>query len=129
MQELFPQSYAQTAGWLQRKRMANQDTLARCRSALQAALGAHPALQPLAAGCQVTLRTLRASGLRYAPARTCWRAAGPRGRPRWAQSGAAAAGCQASADLGLGIWGVRKFIIIKSLSSESSTSHAERLTW
>ncbi len=73
MQELFPQSYAQTAGWLQRKRMANQDTLARCRSALQAALGAHPALQPLAAGCQVTPGTLRASGLRYAPARTCWR--------------------------------------------------------
>jgi hypothetical protein len=52
-QELFPQSYAQTAAWLQRERTANQDTLARCRAALQAALGSNAALQPLVAGCQV----------------------------------------------------------------------------
>ncbi|KAK9842544.1 hypothetical protein WJX81_005255 [Elliptochloris bilobata] len=56
-QELFPQSYAQTAAWLQRERTANTDTLARCRAALQAALGVHPALQALAAGCQVAGRT------------------------------------------------------------------------
>ncbi len=52
-QELFPQSYAQTAAWLQRERTANQDMLARCRAALQAALGTNAALQPLVAGCQV----------------------------------------------------------------------------
>ena len=57
-QELFPQSYAQTAAWLQRERMANTDTLARCTAALQAALAAHPPLQALAVGCQVCLLSL-----------------------------------------------------------------------
>ena len=74
------------------------------------------ALQPLADGCQVTPGNLRASGSRHAPARTCWRATGPRGRPRWAQSGAAAAGCRASADLGLGICGVRRAVMLEVLA-------------
>ena len=75
-QELFPQSYAQTAAWLQRERMANTDTLARCQAALQGALASHPPLQALAAGCQVCLPHVPKSEFIPKPSR-------PRCRVRW----------------------------------------------
>ncbi|KAL0049608.1 hypothetical protein WJX82_005847 [Trebouxia sp. C0006] len=56
-QELFPESYAETAAWLRREVNAHGDSLARCEQQLQAAVEQDPEFQVLAAGCQVAGRT------------------------------------------------------------------------
>lgn len=56
-QELFPESYAETAAWLRREVNANGDSLACCEQQLQAAVEQDPEFQVLAAGCQVAGRT------------------------------------------------------------------------
>lgn len=55
LQELFPESYAETAAWLRREVAANGDSLARCEQQLQHAVEQDPHFQSLAAGCQVCL--------------------------------------------------------------------------
>ena len=54
LQELFPESYAETAAWLRREVNANGDSLARCEEELQQAVEQDPEFQALAAGCQVS---------------------------------------------------------------------------
>ncbi|KAL0024788.1 hypothetical protein WJX79_007329 [Trebouxia sp. C0005] len=56
-QELFPESYAETAAWLRREVNAHGDSLARCEQQLQAAVEQDPEFQVVAAGCQVAGRT------------------------------------------------------------------------
>ncbi|KAL0022060.1 hypothetical protein WJX77_011849 [Trebouxia sp. C0004] len=56
-QELFPESYAETAAWLRREVNAHGDSLARCIQQLQAAVEQDPEFQVLAAECQVAGRT------------------------------------------------------------------------
>lgn len=56
LQELFPESYAETAAWLRREVTANGDSLAQCEQQLQQAVEQDPHFQSLAAGCQVCLR-------------------------------------------------------------------------
>lgn len=58
MQELFPESYAETAAWLRREVAANGDSLAQCEQQLQQAVEQDPHFQSLAAGCQVCLSHL-----------------------------------------------------------------------
>ena len=53
LQELFPESYAETAAWLRREVNANGDSLACCEQQLQHAVEQDPEFQALAAGCQV----------------------------------------------------------------------------
>ena len=53
LQELFPESYAETAAWLRQKVNANGDSLACCEQQLQHAVEQDPEFQALAAGCQV----------------------------------------------------------------------------
>ena len=53
LQELFPESYAETAAWLRREVNANGNSLARCEQQLQHAVEQDPEFQALAAGCQV----------------------------------------------------------------------------
>ncbi len=55
MQELFPESYAETAAWLRREVNANGDSLAHCEQQLQAAVEQDSEFQVLAAGCQVSM--------------------------------------------------------------------------
>ncbi len=59
LQELFPESYAETAAWLRREVNAHGDSLARCEQQLQAAVEQDPEFQVLAAGCQVSMSLLR----------------------------------------------------------------------
>ena len=58
LQELFPESYAETAAWLRREVAANGDSLAQCEQQLQQAVEQDPHFQSLAAGCQVCLPPL-----------------------------------------------------------------------
>ena len=53
MQELFPESYAETAAWLSRQLDQAGNSLEACRAALQAALEGDAVFMELAAGCQV----------------------------------------------------------------------------
>ena len=53
LQELFPESYAETAAWLRREVSANGDSLAQCEQQLKEAVEQDPHFQSLAAGCQV----------------------------------------------------------------------------
>lgn len=53
MQELFPESYAETAAWLRREVTANGDSLAQYEQQLQQVVEQDPHFQSLAAGCQV----------------------------------------------------------------------------
>ena len=53
MQELFPESYAETAAWLSRQLDQAGDSLEACCMALQAALEDDAVFTELAAGCQV----------------------------------------------------------------------------
>ena len=57
LQELFPESYAETAAWLRREVNANGDSLAACEARLQQAIQQDPEFQTLAAGCQVCVPT------------------------------------------------------------------------
>ena len=54
LQVLFPESYAETAGWLRKEVIANEDTLERCKAQLEHAMAAFPQLQDLVAEVQVT---------------------------------------------------------------------------
>ena len=53
MQELFPESYAETAAWLSRQLDQAGDSLEACCADLQAALEGDAVFMELAAGCQV----------------------------------------------------------------------------
>lgn len=53
LQELFPESYAETAGWLRREVNANQDSLDRCSAQLQDLIDTSQEFEALAASCQV----------------------------------------------------------------------------
>ena len=55
LQELFPESYAETAAWLRREVNGHGDSLARCEQQLQAAVEQDPEFQVLAVGCQVSM--------------------------------------------------------------------------
>ena len=61
MQELFPESYAETAAWLSRQLDQAGDSLEACCAALQAALEDDAVFTELAAGCQVRLHQCPAS--------------------------------------------------------------------
>ena len=53
LQELFPESYAETAEWLRREVNAHGDSLLACEQQLQQALEQDPEFKSLAASCQV----------------------------------------------------------------------------
>ena len=55
LQELFPESYAETAAWLRREVNAHSDSLASCEQQLQQAVEADPEFRSLAAGCEVSV--------------------------------------------------------------------------
>ena len=55
LQELFPESYAETAGWLRREVSANQDSLDTCTAQLQELIDHSPEFNALAVSCQVSL--------------------------------------------------------------------------
>lgn len=52
LQVLFPESYAETAGWLRKEVIANEDTLERCKAQLEHSIVATAQLQDLVADVQ-----------------------------------------------------------------------------
>ena len=63
LQELFPESYAETAGWLRSEVHANEDSLERCSAQLQRLVNASPEFQALAEHCQVRFTPWQSSVL------------------------------------------------------------------
>lgn len=65
LQELFPESYAETAAWLRREVAANGDSLSQREQQLQQAVEQDAHFQSLAAGCQVCLPYLLMQSASY----------------------------------------------------------------